>query len=51
MAPFPQFPENPDDFSVVWREVLSKMQASTSPYAVNWEVPSDMVGSFMDNFG
>lgn len=51
MAPFPQFPENPEDFSVIWREVLRNVQIATNPYAVTWDTPSDMVGSFMDNFG
>ena len=51
MAPFPQFPENPDDFSEVWRQVMMNVQHSSNPYAVDWSRPSDMVESFMDNFG
>lgn len=51
MAPFPQFPENPDDFSEVWRQVMINVQRVTNPFAVDWSTPSDMVESFMDNFG
>jgi len=51
MAPFPQFPENPDDFSETWRQVMLDIQKITNPYAVDWNTPSDMVESFMDNFG
>ena len=51
MAPFPQFPENPDDFSETWRQVMREVQVTTNPYAVEWDVPSDMVDNFMDNFG
>jgi hypothetical protein len=51
MAPFPQFPENPDDFNEIWRQVMINVQRFDNPYAVNWDRPSDMVESFMDNFG
>ena len=52
MSPFPQFPENPDDFSHIWRQVLSKMQHqySSNPLS-NFSPPSDYVGEFLDNFG
>lgn len=51
LAPFPQFPENPQDFSTIWKQTMRQVQATTNPYAVNWSAPSDMVNSFMDNFG
>ena len=51
LAPFPQFPENPEDFSTIWKQTMRQVQATTNPYAVNWSAPSDMVTSFMDNFG
>lgn len=51
LSPFPQFPENPDDFSDVWRQVMMNVQKTDNPYAVDWSTPSDTVNSFMDNFG
>ena len=51
MSPFPQFPENPDDFSMIWRETMEKVQQYSNPNALFWSKPSDMVGSFLDNFG
>lgn len=52
MSPFPQFPENPDDFSVIWRQTLSKMQKQYLSNPLNsWNTPSEYVGEFLDNFG
>lgn len=51
MGPFPAFPENPEDFSVTWRATMAKMQAQTQALPTDWSTPSDMVESFMDNFG
>lgn len=52
LAPFPQFPENPDDFGEVWRSVLGRMQQRT---LYSWgdldTTPSEYVSEFMDNFG
>ena len=51
MAPLPAFPANPDDFHVTWRQMLMQMQNTTPSAARFWDTPSDMVTSFMDNFG
>lgn len=52
MAPLPAFPENPEDFGAIWFQMLMQMQNNTPNKAKYWEdTPSDMVGSFMDNFG
>jgi hypothetical protein len=51
MAPFPAFPEDPQDFNYVWREVLDKLRKETHDPTWMWNTPADMVGSFMDNFG
>jgi hypothetical protein len=51
MAPLPQFPDSPDNFNVVWQETMLTVQASQLPFELTSEIPSDFVGSFMDNFG
>lgn len=52
MSPFPQFPADPDSFSYIWRQTMSKMQRQyVSNPLDNWTVPSDYVGEFLDNFG
>jgi phage terminase large subunit len=51
MAPFPQFPDNPDDFTEVWRQVMGNVQKASNPFYTDWNTPSDMVESFIDNFG
>ena len=51
MAPLPAFPANPDDFTAIWRQMLMHIQNTTVPKANYWDTPSDMVNSFMDNFG
>lgn len=51
MAPFPQFPESPDDFGAIWQMTMRTVQKVRNPYLFEDEMPSDYVGSFMDNFG
>lgn len=52
LAPFPQFPEDPEDFSDVWRETVTKVvQKSTNALEWSTGTPSDYVTSFLDNFG
>jgi hypothetical protein len=52
MSPFPQFPADPDSFSYIWRQTMSKMQRQYASNPLdNWTVPSDYVGEFLDNFG
>jgi hypothetical protein len=51
MAPFPQFPEAPEDFGAVWQMTMKNVQKIYNPYALEDEMPSDYVGSFIDNFG
>ena len=51
MAPFPQFPDNPDDFSEIWRQTMATSQKLSDPLSFDWDAPSDMVDAFMDNFG
>lgn len=51
MAPLPAFPANPDDFNAIWRQMLMQIQNTTMHTARYWDTPSDMVNSFMDNFG
>jgi hypothetical protein len=51
MAPLPQFPDNPDDFNTIWLQTMQKIQRSHNPLDIDWDTPSDMVYSFLDNFG
>ena len=50
MAPFPAFPEDPQDFSSIWREVMGKMQNIVRKEWL-WTNEPDHVSSFLDNFG
>jgi phage terminase large subunit len=51
LAPFPQFPESPDDFHETWAAVVQTMQRPYNPLYEFTNTPSDYVSSFMDNFG
>ena len=52
MAPLPAFPENPDDFGAIWFQMLMQIQNTVPKKHSYWDnTPSDMVTSFMDNFG
>lgn len=53
LSPFPKFPENPEEFSEVWRTVVSGApKQSHNPWLSNYEDSSpDFVTEFMDNFG
>ena len=51
MAPFPQFPESPDNFGEIWKMTMQTVQRAYNPLSLDYDVPSDYVGSFMDNFG
>lgn len=51
MSPFPQFPESPDNFSAIWQETLRKTRLTPSIHELSYDMPSDYVGSFLDNFG
>lgn len=54
LAPFPPFPEDPQDFDDLWRQTMFPVEARKR-YASEWGwgTPSDYngVSSFMDNFG
>lgn len=51
MAPFPAFPEDPQDFNATWREVMGKLIKQTQSNAWAWDTSPELVGSFLDNFG
>ena len=51
LAPFPAFPENPDDFSFVWSQVMQKISTVYNPLFNDYDTNSDVVVEFTDNFG
>ncbi len=51
MSPFPQFPQNPEDFSEIWRQTVQKMERKYNPLSTDDDTSSDYVTDFMDNFG
>lgn len=51
MSPFPQFPQNPEDFSEIWRQTVQKMERKYNPLSTDDDNSSDYVTDFMDNFG
>jgi len=53
LAPFPKFPEDPEEFSEIWRNVVNGApKQSNNPWLTNFEDASpDFVTDFMDNFG
>jgi hypothetical protein len=51
MAPFPQFPESPDDFNAIWQATMRNVQTPVYNSLLENDAPSDYVGTFMDNFG
>lgn len=51
MSPFPQFPQNPEDFSEIWRQTVQKMERKYNPLSTDDDDSSDYVTDFMDNFG
>ena len=51
MSPFPQFPQNPDDFSEIWRQTVQKMDKIYNPLSTDDDLGADYVTDFMDNFG
>jgi len=51
LAPFPQFPEAPEDFGEIWTRTMASMSKPYNPLASDDWMPSDYVSSFMDNFG
>ena len=51
LAPFPQFPQNPDEFSEIWRQTIQKLQRKYNPLSLDDDYDPDYVTDFMDNFG
>lgn len=51
LAPFPQFPQNPEEFSEIWRQTLQKLQRSYNPLQLDDPYEAEYVSDFMDNFG
>ena len=53
LSPFPKFPEDPEEFSEIWRNVVNGApKQSNNPWLSNYEESSpDFVTDFMDNFG
>ena len=51
LAPFPAFPEDPEDFNYIWREIIGKLRKQTTFNPLGFDTPPDMVESFLDNFG
>lgn len=54
LAPFPQFPAEPDDFSFIWRQTMLKMNQvhkENDFFSKNYNDDSGFVTNFMDNFG
>lgn len=61
LAPFPQFPEDPEDFTYMWTEVMranrvyqhevNRENPTTNDWGWSNTTPSDFVGDFTDNFG
>lgn len=50
LSPFPAFPQNPDDFNEIWREMLRNTQ-KYNPLSLDDSDSQDYVTNFMDNFG
>lgn len=51
LSRFPQFPENPDDFSTIWNEVVVKNYRETNPFYLEDTKEEDYIVDFTDNFG
>jgi phage terminase large subunit len=52
MSPFPQFPEDPETFNEMWRQLFFKQQASTTYDYLSTNNDFDEYNvEFMDNFG
>ena len=52
LGPFPQFPENPEEFSSVWNSTLLRFQNSRTPSELSYfnDNSSEYVNDFLDNF-
>ena len=52
LGPFPQFPENPEEFSSVWNSTLLRFQNSRTPSELSYfnDNSSEYVDDFLDNF-
>jgi phage terminase large subunit len=52
LSPFPHFPEDPDSFESVWRELMIRTnKPKTYNYLSNDDVYDEYIVEFMDNFG
>lgn len=50
LAPFPQFPEDPDDFDEVWKSTVRRL-TTNNPLWSDSDSDSGFVNEFGDNFG
>lgn len=51
LAPFPQFPQHPEQFSEIWRQTINRLQRSYNPLSLDDDNSDEYVSDFMDNFG
>ena len=50
LSPFPQFPTDPNDFDIIFRQVLQKVEKSYNPLSID-DFDESTITDFMDNFG
>ena len=50
LSPFPQFPEDANDFNEVWKQIMIKSQ-KYNPLSLDNSYEQQYVSDFMDNFG
>lgn len=52
LSPFPKFPEDPEEFNEIWRNITAGNPQRNNFWSNNYEESSpDFVTDFMDNFG